>query len=111
MTNDDIPIREPEQIRQDCARKLRAVQVSEHFQAILGCLLGEDWTTPRLLEMMILPKGHMIGRSDGQPGFSTFLGAEEDLLRNIHGVAPVAELDGDEIGFLVARVAEVKRQK
>jgi hypothetical protein len=111
MTNDDIPIREPEQIRQDCARKLRAVQVSEHFQAILGCLLGEDWTTPRLLEMMILPKGHMIGRSEGQPGLSTFLGAEEDLLRNIHGVAPVAELDGDEIGFLVGKVAEIKRQR
>jgi 2-keto-4-pentenoate hydratase/2-oxohepta-3-ene-1,7-dioic acid hydratase in catechol pathway len=41
-------IREPEDIRRDCAQKLRAVQVSEHFQAILGCLLGEDWTTPRL---------------------------------------------------------------
>jgi len=34
-------IRKPEQIRQDAARKLRTVQVSEHFQAILGCLLGE----------------------------------------------------------------------
>lgn len=36
---DDIPIREPDQIRQDCARKLRAVKVSDQFQAILGCLL------------------------------------------------------------------------
>ena len=52
MTSNDIPIREPDQIRQDCARKLRAVQVSEHFQAILGCLLNEDWTTPRLVEMV-----------------------------------------------------------
>ena len=42
MTTDDIPIREPDQIRQDCARKLRAVQVSDHFQAILGGLLGGD---------------------------------------------------------------------
>ena len=40
MPNDDSTIREPEEIRQDCARKLRAVQVSEHFQAILGCLSG-----------------------------------------------------------------------
>ena len=31
--------------RTDCVRKLRSVQVSDHFQAILGCLLGEDWTT------------------------------------------------------------------
>jgi hypothetical protein len=30
---------------------------------------------------------------------------------NIHGVVPVAELDGDEIGFPVAKVAEIKRQK
>jgi hypothetical protein len=27
------------------------------------------------------------------------LGASEDLLQNIHGLAPVAELDGDEIGY------------
>lgn len=33
-------IREPDQIRRDRARKLRGVQVSDHFQAILGCLLG-----------------------------------------------------------------------
>jgi hypothetical protein len=33
-----------------------------------------------------------------------------DTIRNIHGVAPVAELDGDEIGYLVSKVAEIKRQ-
>lgn len=31
MTTDDLPVREPDQIRQDCARKLRVVQVSDHF--------------------------------------------------------------------------------
>ena len=30
----DTPIREPDQIRQSCASKLWAVQVSNHFQAI-----------------------------------------------------------------------------
>jgi hypothetical protein len=108
---DDTPIREPDQIRHDCARKLRGVEVSAHFQAILGCLLGEDWTTPRLLEMVITPDGAILGRCDGQPGFSTFLGAAEDLIRNIHGVAPVADLDGDEVGYLVGKVAEIKRQR
>ena len=110
MTTDDHPIREPDQIRHDCARKLRAVEVSDHFQAILGCLLGEDWTTPRLIEMVITPDGHLLGRCDGESAFKVFLGASEDLLRNIHGVAPVAELDGDEIGYLVGKVAEIKRQ-
>ena len=60
--------------------------------------------------MMITPDGHVLGRCDGQPGFSTFLGATEDLLRNIHGVAPVAGLDGDEMGYLLGKVAEIKRQ-
>ena len=77
--NDDI--REPDQIRQDAARKLRTVQVSEHFQAILGCMLGEDWTTPRLVEMTITPDGHLLGRCDGEPSFKAFLGASQDLLR------------------------------
>lgn len=107
----DQTIREPDQIRQGAARKLRTVQVSEHFQAILGCMLGEDWTTPRLVEMTITPDGHVLGRCDGQPSFSAFLGASQDLLKNVHGVAKIAELDGDELGYLVAKVAEIKRQQ
>jgi len=110
MTTDQ-PIREPNLIRQDCARKLRIVKVSDHFQAILGCLLAEDWTTPRLIEMVITPDGHMLGRCEGDAAFKVFLGASEDLIKNIHGVARVAELDGDELGFLVGKVAEIKRQK
>jgi hypothetical protein len=101
-------IRDPNQIRQDCVCKLRQFEVSPLFQAILGCLLGEDWTTPRLVEMHITADGHILGRCDNQVGFSTFRGASEDLIRNIHGVAPVAELDGDELGYLLGKVAEIK---
>jgi hypothetical protein len=61
--------------------------------------------------MVISPGGHIVGRCEGQPGFSTFLGASDDLLKNIHGVAKVAELDGDELGYLLGKVAEVKRQR
>jgi hypothetical protein len=47
----------------------------------------------------------------GQSVIKRFPGASEDLIKNIHGVAPIAELDGDEVGFLVAKVAEIKRQR
>lgn len=107
----DPTIREPDRIRRDATRKLRAVQVSDHFQAILGCLLEEDWTTPRLVEMAITPDGHLLGRCEGEASFTAFLGASEDLLKNIHGVARVAELDGDELGYLLGKVSEIKRQK
>lgn len=46
----------------------------------------------------------------GEASFKAFLGASDDLIQNIHGVAPVAELDGDEIGYLVGKVAEIKRR-
>ncbi|MCY3016295.1 MAG: hypothetical protein NT171_16605 [Planctomycetota bacterium] len=111
MTSNDFPIREPDQIRQDCARKLRAVKVSDHFQAILGCLLGEDWTTPVLVEMVSTPDGHLLGRCEGEASCQAFLGETDDLIRNIHGVAKVVGLDGDEAGYLVAKVAEIKRQR
>lgn len=107
----DPTIREPDQIRQDAARKLRHVRVSDHFQAIIGCLLGEDRTTPRLVEKVMTPDGHVLDRCDGESSFKAFLGASEDSLKNLHGVARVAELDGDEIGYLVAKVVEIKRRR
>jgi hypothetical protein len=106
----DATIREPGEIRHGCARKLQGVQMSVHFQAILGCLLGEDWTIPRLVEMVVTLDRRMLGCCDGNASYKAFLGASEDLIKNIHGVATVAELDGDELGYLVAKVTEIKRQ-
>jgi hypothetical protein len=35
-------VREPEDIRRDCGRKVREVHTSGFFTAVLACLLGED---------------------------------------------------------------------
>ncbi len=64
-----------------------------------------------MVEMVITPDGHMQGRCKGQAAFSAFLGASEDLLKNIHGVAAVAKLNGDEVGYLLGKVAEIKQRK
>ena len=53
----------------------------------------------------------LLGRCDGETSFKAFLGASADLLKNIHGIAPVAGLDGDEVGYLLGKVAEIKGQK
>jgi hypothetical protein len=37
------------------------------------------------------------------------IGAEADLIRNIHGIAEVAGLDGDELGYLPGKIAEARR--
>lgn len=111
MPHEDVPIRSPETLRESCAGKLREVRVSEHFQAILGALLGENWTTPRLAEVVITLDGQLLGRCEGEAGFKVFLGTARELVGNIHGVARVAGLDGDEVGWLVGKVAEIKRQR
>lgn len=102
---------EPNQIRADCAGSFLAVQVADCFRAILGCLLGENWTTPRLIELVVTSDGQLIKRHDGESEFKAFLGASEDLIRKVNGVAPVAELDRDEVGYRVAKVAEIKRRR
>lgn len=105
------PIREPSHIRNACVRKLKAVKVSERFQAILGCILRTDWTTPRLTELVITADGQLLGRYDDQVPFEACLGGVTDLIHSIHDVASVAGLDGDEIGYMVALVAGIKRQQ
>lgn len=61
--------------------------------------------------MVITPDGYLLDRCEGEASFKAFLGASEDLLKNIHGIAKAAELDGDEFGYLLGKVAEIKRQK
>ena len=86
--------------------------MSDQFTGILACLVGERaWTTPALAELVLTSDGMLLGRCEGEPEFRAFLGSADDLLRNIHGLAPVAELDGDELGYLLARVAAIKRQR
>ena len=37
-----------------------------------------------------------------------FLGAEEDPIRNVHGIAKRAGLDGDELGYTLAKNKRVE---
>src|SRR5207248_289648 len=64
------------EIRQACAEKLRTVETSGHFAAILGCLLNEDWSTPKLAEVRITPDRCLLGRLEGDVAFKALLGAE-----------------------------------
>ena len=53
----------------------------------------------------------LLGRCNDEPDFRWFLGSVGDLLPNVHGLAVVAELDGNKLGYLVPRVAEIKRRR
>lgn len=109
MTDQRKPIRELDQIRQSCADKVGSVETGDTFRAILGCLLQQDWSTPRIEELRLSHDRCLLGRLEGGATFKAFLGAEADLIRNVHGIAEVAELDGDEVGLLLGEIARLKR--
>jgi hypothetical protein len=102
------PIRANEFIRRDCVRKLRLVKTSNMFMAILASLLEEDWTTPSIQELRITPDHRLLGRIVGAASFKAFRCAESGLIRNLHGIAEAAGLDGDELGYMLGRVAKIK---
>lgn len=84
----------------DCQDQLRFSLAGSAFAELLEQLCNEDGgiSFPSLVEMVTTLDGHVLGRCDGESSFKAFLGASEDLLKNIHGVARVADLDGDEVG-------------
>jgi hypothetical protein len=104
-------IRLPEHIRQDCADKLRSAKLDDHFKMALGGLLDEAWITPRIVEVIVNPDGYLFGRYDDDLDCQVYLGTARQLLQRIHEIAPVVQLDGDELGFLVGKVAGMKRKR
>src|ERR1039457_1845938 len=107
----DDPLREPHQIRADCARKLKPIETGVMFTAILGALLDEDWTTPKIEELFITWDRFVLARQTGEVTHKLVIGAEADLIQNIHGIAAIAGLDGDELGYLLGKVAEARRME
>lgn len=95
-------------VRRGCVRKLQPIETSNMFRAILASLLDENWTTPSIGELRITRDHRLLGRSVGEVNFKAFRCGETGLIRNIHRIAAVAGLDGDEVGYLLGKVAEIK---
>ena len=88
------PFAEPEQIRRDAAREVKLVRISDQFTAILACRVPKKgWATSEFAELVATPDGVLLGRCEGEPEFDVFPGSVEDLLRNIHGLSRVVEID------------------
>jgi hypothetical protein len=107
----EAAIREPEQIRQDCALKIKLFDTNQSFRAILACLLGEKWTRPRILELRLTPERTLLARVEGDLTFKRFTATENDLIRSVHKIAKGAFLDGDERGYLLSEILKIKNKR
>ncbi|MEX0700503.1 MAG: hypothetical protein WD069_00255 [Planctomycetales bacterium] len=100
---------EPERLRRSCVEKLRPAEIGNRFLAILAYLLEEEWTAPRIDALYLSRNGRLRARIGGQVSRKYFPGAVEGLIRDIRGLADVAELGPDEISYLLGRVAGIRR--
>jgi hypothetical protein len=99
--------REPEQIRQNCAAKFRPVMRRLPL-SFLGYLLGEDWGEPRIEDMMISDEG-VLARIEGQMTHTLIFCCRKCLIRQVVCLGKAVRLDGDEMGYLLAAIARIKR--
>jgi hypothetical protein len=108
---EEIRIREPEQICQDCARKVLAVLRAPKLRAVLGYFVREAWAMPEIADLRLTSEGRLVARLEGEKDFLIDLGERNGLIRAIHRIARKAGLDGDELGYLLAQVATIKREE
>jgi hypothetical protein len=101
-------LREPWQIKHDCAAKLKRIRTSRDLTAILGWLLGGTSVSSRIEQLRITSDHRLLVRMEEGVDL---VAAEMDLIHNVHGVAKAAGFDGDELGYLLAQVAKIKRRR
>jgi hypothetical protein len=103
--------RDPDQVRQECAKKLRTVVMAEHYRAVLGCLLGEKMTERQPTDLAVSKAEEISGPCEDGETFSAWIDPPELLLRNASIIAETCEFDGEELAYLVARVTSIKREQ
>jgi hypothetical protein len=82
------------------------LRVSGKFHAILGCMLGQRWTTPRITALCITSDGFVLAEEAGDVGFNHLIGDEADLRRNIRGVCRAVAASQAETTYLLGLVDE-----
>ena len=70
--------------------------MSGRMAAVVGYVLGEEWSKPLIAELVITSDGWLLARDEGQVTFETIVGTAEDLERNWGNLLRAAGLTDDE---------------
>ncbi len=74
----------------------RFTGMSGRMAAIVGYILGERWSKPRIVELVITSDRWVLARNTGQVVFDTIIGTAADLDRNWSNLLRAAELTTEE---------------
>jgi len=102
------PIRLHEEIRRSLTDKLGRIKADGDFSVALAFSLASHSTMPLIEELYLNSDRHLVVRFTGEAEKRVYGGTKLDLISGIHAVAKEANLDGDELGYLLGKVAELK---
>ena len=74
----------------------RFPNMSGRMAAIVGYVLGEVWSKPRIVELVVTSDGWVLARNAGHIGCDTIIGTAEDMERNWNDLMRAADLTSDE---------------
>ena len=89
-----------ENIHEELKTKLNPIvfpNVSGKMWAIVGYILGAEYTNPAFSDMCITSDGYVMAQNEGDCGLNEFLGDEEDLINNWANLLEAAELTEEEM--------------
>ena len=107
-------VEETQQLLDRVAEKLhphRFPRMTAKFAAVLGAMLGQTWTEPALVELVITSDGFLLGRHEGEPTCKEFLGPESWLKENLAKLldTPGVDLTEQEKEFVWAAYGRIRR--
>jgi hypothetical protein len=70
--------------------------MSGRMAAIVGYILGEEWSKPRIVELVVTSDGWLLARNAGHVGFNVIVGTATDLERNWNNLMRAAGLTGEQ---------------
>lgn len=85
--------------RMELAKKLHPSHfssMSAKMTAIVACILGERWTSPAIVELMVTSDGHLLACHEGDCGCNDYLGTVGELKSNWARLLDVADLTSEE---------------
>lgn len=74
----------------------RYTEMSPKMGAIVGCVLGEQFTEPQIAELVIDGTGTLLARMLGDIGANDIIGSSDDMERNVSLLLDVADLTPEE---------------
>ena len=70
--------------------------MSGRMAAVVGYILGKQWSKPRIAELVITSDGWVLARNAGHVGCDTIIGTAADLERNWNNLMRAAGLTSEE---------------